>query len=118
MRAAGWLLNRTIEANKAGHHVPLWATCMGLQTLSVLVSKQPSVLHANAFDSESLSLPLNLTTPSMSIESRFLREMAPDVLEILTTEKVTVNLHHDGIPPDQFKSNQRLAEFFRVVSIN
>ena len=58
MRAAGHLLNLTIAANQAGEHVPLWGTCMGIQTMSILVSQDPAVLTSNAFDSESLSLPL------------------------------------------------------------
>ena len=68
MLAADHLLNRTLEANSAGAHVPLWGTCMGIQTLSVLISRKPSVVQLNAFDSESLMLPLNLTAPQMAKE--------------------------------------------------
>jgi gamma-glutamyl hydrolase len=118
MRAADHLLNRTLEANSAGAHVPLWGTCMGIQTLSVLISRKPSVVQLNAFDSESLMLPLNLTTPQMAKYSRLLRAMPLHILDVLTTKNVTVNLHHDGVPPETFSSDHKLSKFFRVISTN
>lgn len=118
MQTARRLLQRAIEANNAGEHVPVWGSCMGLQTLSLLVSEDASVLKRGAFDSESLMLPLDLPSPSMATESRMLQSFASQVLQWITSENITVNLHHDGIPPNEFQGNRRLAEFFRVVSTN
>merc|ERR1740121_2703620 len=32
MRTVGHVLNRTLEANAAGTHLPLWGTCGGMQS--------------------------------------------------------------------------------------
>merc|ERR1712217_607692 len=89
-----------------------------MQTLTNLVSHQTSLLKHGAFDSESLMLPIDLPSPEMIAKSRILRAMPIDILKWLTTENVTVNLHHDGIPPEAYQANKRLADFFRVVSTN
>ena len=85
----------------------------------VLVSQDPSVLLSNAFDSENLMLPLDLT--SAAAQSKLFGEKSgilPQVLDWFTTEAVTTNLHHDGIPPSMFTSNARLNNFFNVLSVN
>ena len=61
MQTANYLLNRVIKSNNDGVYFPLWGTCMGIQTLSVLVSQDPSVLLSNKFDTENLMLPLDFT---------------------------------------------------------
>lgn len=87
MRTASHLLNRTIASNAAGDYVPLWGTCLGIQTLSVLVAQSASVLvsqHGKRFDSEGLMLPLELTKDAAS--SRILGQDAPaDVRRIVVS---------------------------------
>ena len=46
MHAAGLLLNHTIAAED---HFPLWGTCMGIQTLSILVAGTSDVLESGIF---------------------------------------------------------------------
>jgi len=91
---------------------------MGIQTLSVLVADDPSVLEVDAFDSEALALPLELPALSVVRESRLLRSLPPEVLGWLLAENITVNLHHDGVSPATYRSNRKLYDFFRVVSTN
>ncbi|CAE7251855.1 gghA, partial [Symbiodinium pilosum] len=89
---------------------------MGVQTLSV-VAAGTSVLQTNAFDSENMSLPLMLTHAAKT--SRLLGAQAPsNILRWLTTENLTSNLHHDGVAPDSFASNEHLASLFSVLSTN
>jgi len=76
-----YLYQKVLQANDKGDHVPLWGTCMGFQFLNLLTSQvkpvflhicsnaftlhkiqNQSVLERNAFDSEDLSLALNLTS--------------------------------------------------------
>ena len=118
MRAARRLLEHTVNASANGERLPLWGTCMGLQTLSILVAEDASVLLSNAFDAESLMLPLDLTPAAKT--SRFLAASAvpPAVRASLTTRNVTTNLHHDGVAPATFVTNHNLASFFDVLSTN
>lgn len=46
-------------------------------------------------------------------------KVAPaNVLNILRTENVTANLHHDGVSPACFQGDAKLPKFFRVISTN
>ncbi len=119
MVTANYLMNRVIDANNKGIHFPLWGTCMGIQTLSVLVSQDPSVLLSNKFDSENLMLPLNFTDAAKSSKLFGAKSgIYPSVLDWFSTEPVTTNLHHDGVPPTMFQSNAKLKKFFSVLSVN
>ena len=86
---------------------------MGFQTLSIVASRNTSVLSTNAFDSEDLSLPLILT----DYESRLLEDASESIVNILTTYNVTSNLHHDGVTPEDFYSSN-LTNAFSIVSTN
>ena len=99
-QTASFILNRTIAYNAQGDYFPLWGTCQGFQLLCVLLGGE-DVLQHNAFDSEDLSLALNLTDTAPS--SQLFGTMPADVLTILTQQAVTENLHHDGVAPDAFQ---------------
>jgi len=89
---------------------------MGFQLLNVITAQDESVLQHYAFDSEHLSIPLDLT--AAAAESRFLGSAPDTIVRVLRTENVTSNLHHDGVPPAKFQASKRLTDFFRVISTN
>jgi gamma-glutamyl hydrolase len=92
---------------------------MGMQTLSILIAEDPSVLLTDAFDSESLMLPLDLTAAASSSRLLGAKSGIPaPILADLTQRNVTTNLHHDGVAPEAFQENAKLAAFFTVVSTN
>eukprot|EP00730_Choanoeca_flexa_P001301 TRINITY_DN10575_c0_g1_i1.p1 TRINITY_DN10575_c0_g1~~TRINITY_DN10575_c0_g1_i1.p1 ORF type:complete len:328 (+),score=74.16 TRINITY_DN10575_c0_g1_i1:1-984(+) len=104
--------------NDNGVDMPLWATCMGFQLLHIIVTGDENVLTRDAYDSEDLSLNLELTPESAT--SRFFQSLTPGTLTTLRDQNVTSNLHHDGIEPSVYTSGQypELASFFEVLSIN
>lgn len=109
MQTASLLFNKTLDAE----NVPLWGTCMGFQTLGVLVGGIDA-LEIDAFDSEGMSLPLNLTTAAAT--SRLFGSMPDAIVDILTTQNVTTNLHHDGLSWGSW--GRQLDRFFAVLSTN
>eukprot|EP00656_Telonema_subtile_P031673 TRINITY_DN3464_c0_g1_i1.p1 TRINITY_DN3464_c0_g1~~TRINITY_DN3464_c0_g1_i1.p1 ORF type:complete len:325 (-),score=28.41 TRINITY_DN3464_c0_g1_i1:210-1184(-) len=116
MKTAGALLNHTIQS---ADHVPLWGTCMGIQTLSVLVAGNASVLESGVFHGvDPKMLPLDLTAGAA--QSRMLGvETTPAHIRTTVSQfPVTTNLHHDGVDPQTFQTNPKLASFFRVISTN
>ena len=74
------------------------------------------VLHTYAYDSEDFSLPLQLTPEANS--SRLLGGMSPPLRKWITEENLTSNLHHDGVPPEEFTKNTQLNKIFKVLSTN
>ena len=116
MHAAGYLLNHTKHSID---HFPLWGTCMGIQTLSILVAGSADVLESGIFTGvDPQMMPLNLT--AAAVDSRLLgtSSTAPSVLTALRTANVTTNLHHDGIDPKTFLINSNLQDFYHVLSTN
>jgi gamma-glutamyl hydrolase len=119
MQTAGYLLNKTnIAKREHNDHIPLWGTCMGLQTLSILVSQDASVLSSNAFDSEAFSIPLDLNPDVKPAQSRILQSLSPTITKYITTENITCNLHHDGVAPSNFKKSKSLTDYFHIISTN
>jgi len=114
---ANYLYNGVLAANDKGIHLPLHGTCMGFQLLNILTSKNQSVLSLNAFDSEDLSIPLNMT--SEAAESRLFGPAQPaNIMDNLRTQPITSNLHHDGVTPADFNDQAALTSFYRVLSTN
>jgi len=119
MLAAGKLYNHSLALHAAGEVWPLWGTCMGMQVLSVLGARDPSVLLSNAYDSEGIVLPLTLT--AAAAQSRLLCDTClhpAEALHTLRTANSTVNLHHDGVPPSAFARGTTLGDAFTLLSTN
>jgi gamma-glutamyl hydrolase len=79
MIAARHLFSLAAKENANGGYFPLWGTCLGFQTLSVLVSSID--ILDGGFDSENLPLPLNFT--SLGPASRLFRSVSPAVMNSL-----------------------------------
>ena len=120
MKAASRLYEHSLAMHSAkGERWPLWGTCMGMQVLSVLGARDGSVLLSNAYHSEGLVLPLKLTAAAAT--SRLLCHdcLRPaEAVSTLSTQNVTVNLHHDGVAPESFANGTTLGAAFRVLSTN
>jgi len=116
MKTAQTIWNWAQIANDNGDYFPLWGTCQGFQLFSILAAQDLSVLQANAYDSENISLKLTLTDQAST--SRFLGSLPADVLKTLTTENSTMNLHHDGVPVATYTANDNLKQIFKLLSTN
>lgn len=113
--AATHLYNLALASNDQGNYFPLWGTCLGFQTLSVMTAKSSSVL-ASGFDSENLPLTLDMMAAAKS--SRIYGTAPAEIYTTLTTEAVTMNNHQDGVTPASFTSNPNLAAFYNLLSTN
>ena len=68
------------------------------------------VLQTYAYDSEDLSLPLDLTTAAQ--RSRLLGQAFPAQLKRwITEENLTTNLHHDGVAPEDMGSSWDILSY-------
>lgn len=89
----------------------------GFQTLNILAAQDPAVLSRNAFDSENIAWPLDLTAAGRS-SSRMFADASAAVMTTLTTLNSTMNFHHDGIDTSVFQGNEKLNKFYRLISTN
>eukprot|EP01100_Stratorugosa_tubuloviscum_P014317 TRINITY_DN758_c3_g1_i1.p1 TRINITY_DN758_c3_g1~~TRINITY_DN758_c3_g1_i1.p1 ORF type:complete len:356 (-),score=109.74 TRINITY_DN758_c3_g1_i1:132-1199(-) len=116
-QTASFFFNRSIEAYKNGDYWPIWGTCQGFQLLSILAANDSSILQKQCFDSENLSLPLEIVVDQY-LKSRLFSNMPNDIFQTLTQSNCTMNLHHDGIDPQIYIQNEKLSKFFRLLSTN
>jgi len=116
MQTLQYFYRRAIEENNKGINFPIWGTCQGFQALSILTANDNSVLQNYAFDSENLPLSLGFTK---EISKSKLFFNASNIVDILSSQKVTMNLHHDGVDPQLYiGGNEKLTHFYRLLSVN
>eukprot|EP00747_Dinoflagellata_sp_TGD_P212993 gnl/TRDRNA2_/TRDRNA2_86016_c0_seq1.p1 gnl/TRDRNA2_/TRDRNA2_86016_c0~~gnl/TRDRNA2_/TRDRNA2_86016_c0_seq1.p1 ORF type:complete len:332 (+),score=37.72 gnl/TRDRNA2_/TRDRNA2_86016_c0_seq1:51-1046(+) len=112
-RAAERLLNRSLEMHKTGAPLPVWGTCLGFEWL--LNFTAPGSLQ-QGFDSNNLSLPLNLSEDALN--SRLLGLAPKNIVQSLTQHKTTFNMHVKGASPSQWTRFPALEQTFHVLSTN
>ena len=96
-------------------YFPVWGTCQGIQVLSILAADNASVLQ-DGFDSEDLSLSLDLT--QNSLKSRLFSGLPGDIIKILALQNVTMNYHYKGVTPQTYYTNSKLNQFYQLLSTN
>mmetsp|Transcript_34599 Transcript_34599/g.90608 ORF Transcript_34599/g.90608 Transcript_34599/m.90608 type:complete len:313 (+) Transcript_34599:629-1567(+) len=115
MVAVQHLWSLALAANDNGDFFPVWGTCLGFETISILAAKEPLVL-SSGFDSEDLPLALTLTPAATS--STLLGSAPADIIADLTQYNTTMNNHVAGVTPATFAQNSNLAAFYNVLSTN
>ena len=117
-----------VAAHAAGDTYPLWGTCDGFEWLMQIMADDDSVL-TSGFDSENISLPLNLTTAARSsrlfadasripIQGMMTREGSTTVLQALESLPITLNNHHQGVTPSDYSKNPKLPNVVNILSTN
>lgn len=93
----------------------LWGTCQGFQQLSMATSSNPQNTWGY-FGAENISLPLDFIPEAHA--SRMFGDAPQHIFETFAKQPVTQNLHHEGVAPERFTSDPKLAEFWQVLSTN
>jgi len=112
--AAKYLYDKSLKAFDNGDYFPVVGHCMGFEILATITSQDINIL--SRFDSENISMPLYLT--SGAISSNWLSGASSDIIQILTSQPVTLNNHMWGVSPADFANNQYLPNFYNVLANN
>ncbi|KAG8441187.1 hypothetical protein GDO86_006799 [Hymenochirus boettgeri] len=112
-RTARIFYKLAIESTASGHYFPIWGTCMGFQLLTALT---PGMNLLSSTPSYNVSLPLNLTSHASS--SKMFCNAPPGLLQVLSQEQVTANFHRFGITTQTFQANEKLNDFYHILSTN
>jgi len=113
---AAYLVNLTTAANDAGDYFPLHGTCLGMEVLSVILSKPLNTSILTIFDSEDNASELILTSKANG--SRFFNSFPPEVLQNLQTQPLAMENHAFGLSYETYTANSGLQEFFAVTSLS
>ena len=120
--AARRLWGNAVAANARGDTFPVWGTCLGFEWVMQLASGDDGIL-TSGFDSENLTLPLNLTAGAQT--SRLLKPAAAmpvpfdgrSIYEALALP-VTMNNHKYAVTPASFQASPALRQAFNILSTN
>ena len=126
--AARRFYKNMLTSHAAGDQYPIWGTCDGFEWLMQIGADDDSVL-TGGFDSENMSLPLNLT--SFAKASRLFADassmpiqgsMGADgkrrsVLQALSTLPITLNNHEQGVTPSDY-ARSSLVDTFDILATN
>lgn len=115
------LWNLALESNARGEYFPVWGTCLGFEFLIMLVGGNDAL--QTGFVSHNVSLPLIFPTEEDVIDSNgvFSKQsvLYPKKMQyVLATQNITMNNHVNGITPQRFLGNEKLANEFYITSTN
>lgn len=114
MKATSQIFQRVIyEKDIKNKTLPLWGTCLGFETLHVLVAKTKSIL--TNFNSFNVSTPIEIVSNGNKLFRLFSLFSDLDILNIKTKSN-TAQFHHFGVEPDNFNKNQELVRLFNATS--
>eukprot|EP00775_Hariotina_reticulata_P013441 gene13441-13567_t len=90
--AARLLLRLAIEANDKGDYFPVWGTCLGLETLAIIISGNSSVL--SDMEAEDAAAPLFYTDEAR--DSKLLQALPSHVVDHLQDQPLAMENHGHG----------------------
>ncbi|KAK1173881.1 gamma-glutamyl hydrolase isoform X1 [Acipenser oxyrinchus oxyrinchus] len=112
-KAASVFYRLALKANDQGDFFPVWGTCLGFEELAYLTSGE---LILTATNTSNVSLPLDFMPDAK--DSRLFKNVPEDVLKALATEPITANSHHWSVSVKSFYMNDKLRNFYRVLTTN
>lgn len=112
--AANQLVELAIEANENGDYFPVHGTCLGFETLSIIISKNYTIL--SKFDAEDAAAPLLYT--DLADSSHLLTSLPRRVVRNLQDHAIAMENHVNGLSMQAFEEDKALHSFFRVISLS
>jgi len=108
------LVELAIDANDNGDYFPVHGTCLGMETLCIVLSENYTIL--SQFDAEDAAAPLLYT--DMADTSHLIRSLPPDVVRDLQNSPIAMENHGKGVSMSAYRENKKLSDFFDVISLS
>ncbi|OIV92464.1 hypothetical protein TanjilG_02227 [Lupinus angustifolius] len=107
------IFKKILERNDAGDHFPLYATCLGFELLTMIISKDNNILEEFSALNQASTLQF---VENANIEGTVFQRFPPDLLKKMSTECLVMQNHRYGISPGKFLANEKLSSFFEILS--
>ena len=125
--AARRFLANAVSAAKGGDAYPIWGTCDGFEWLMQIAANDDQVLDS-PFDSENITLPLNLTAAAATSTLLADANVTPvvgapgarpivSVLDAAQAQAVNMHNHQQGIEPATFAASDA-SKVFKSLATN
>ncbi|KAL4272779.1 hypothetical protein GQ457_13G004580 [Hibiscus cannabinus] len=107
------IFKKVIEKNDKGDHFPLYATCLGFELLTMIISEDKNILEPFAASNQASSLQF---VQNINIEGTVFQRFPPALLQKLETECLVMQNHIWGISPEKLKNTPKLSRFFEILT--
>ncbi|XP_068674292.1 gamma-glutamyl hydrolase-like isoform X1 [Montipora foliosa] len=118
-RVGKQIFDLALKAFDNGDFFPIWAECLGLELVAMLVSRSNlshGQLRTNLFtevDAKNVSLKLILAKDY--IKAAMWKSAPPYVVKYLSNNSVMYNNHRMALTPKTYDKNKLLNNFFRIL---
>nr|AFK41094.1 unknown [Medicago truncatula] len=109
----GRIFKKVLEKNDAGDYFPLYATCLGFELITMIVSEDNDTLEDFAAENQASSLQF---VENVNIKESVFQRFPPDLLKKLSTDCIVMQNHQYGISPVKLLGNQKLSSFFEILT--
>ncbi|KAK7244137.1 hypothetical protein RIF29_38955 [Crotalaria pallida] len=107
------IFKKVLERNDGGDYFPLYATCLGFELLTMIVSKDNNILEGFSASNQASSLQFK---ENANLEGTVFQRFPPDLLKKMSTECLVMQNHIYAISPGKFLDNEKLSSFFEILS--
>jgi gamma-glutamyl hydrolase len=113
LKAVRQILSTAVAKNDAGVHFPVWATCLGMESIQTVVAQQCCL---SAVPVHSKMLPLQITAEGHF--SQLLQASDAGLRRALQTSSLAYHNHSYATRPVTYALFAKLRGFFNVVSVS
>jgi gamma-glutamyl hydrolase len=108
------LVDLAVESNENGDYFPVHGTCLGLETLAIILSQNYDILSKY----DALDAPAPLLYTADAINSRLLSNLPKSVVTSLQNDPIAMENHGKGLSMVNFQASNALSDFFMVVALS
>lgn len=114
---AKFILEWAMQQNDAGNVFPIWAVCLGYETLAVITSGSTNNMTALSRVRGEINVIRTMKFVNQSDRGYILGEMTPRQIEKLTTGEGVMFYDHNWIVSmDTYNNNKYLNSFWKVIT--
>eukprot|EP00256_Glycine_max_P066320 XP_025980915.1 gamma-glutamyl hydrolase 2 isoform X2 [Glycine max] len=107
------LLKKILEKNDAGDHFPLFATCLGFELITMIISQDNNILEEFSASNQASTLQF---VENANIGESVFQRFPPELLGKMSTDCLVMQNHRYGISPGKLLNNPKLSSFFEILT--
>ncbi|XP_058499102.1 gamma-glutamyl hydrolase-like [Solea solea] len=112
-RSAKIFYDLAIEANQRGDYFPVWGTCLGFQSMTMLTCGEELLTETRT---NNALMPLTFTEDAK--DSRLYSGFPDEIIKDLTNEPLSQHAHKWSLALSTYNSNEKLKKFYKVLNTN
>ncbi|KAG4978112.1 hypothetical protein GLYMA_13G268000v4 [Glycine max] len=107
------IFKKILEKNDAGDHFPLFATCLGFELITMIISQDNNILEEFSASNQASTLQF---VENANIGESVFQRFPPELLGKMSTDCLVMQNHRYGISPGKLLNNPKLSSFFEILT--